>query len=213
MPPASRHQCLIYDGPPSRQLPAIASKMGEMLALNHRCLYLNSPPMVAGVKSYLAAAGIDVAEEIAKGNLVLSSERNYLLGGWQFDVDEMLDSLQRALDQALADGCQGLWATGDMTWEFGPEKNLAKLLEYEWRLERFLREHPQMGGICQYHSDNLPRDIVRKGLLAHSQLFINQTLTIMNPHWLDRESYTPSAAADPKLDFLLDHLFEDQAIN
>ena len=65
-------------------------------------------------------------------------------------------------NQALKDGYQGLWATGDMTWEFGPARDLSKLLEYEWRLEEFIREHPQMGGICQYHTDTLPREILRK---------------------------------------------------
>lgn len=213
MSPASRHQCLIYDGSPSRQLPAIASAMCQMLNQNHRCLYLNSPPVVAGLKSCLAASGIDVAHEIKTGKLVLSSERNYLLGGWQFDVDCMLDSLQRSLTQALADGYQGLWASGDMAWEFGPEKDLSKLVEYEWRLERFLHENPQMGGICQYHSDILPRDILRKGLLTHPQLFINETLTIMNPHYLQPESFTQAATADPELDRLIDRLFEEQAIN
>ncbi len=36
----------------------------------------------------------------------------------------MLHKLEDALDQALSDGYKGLWATGDMTWEFGSEKNL-----------------------------------------------------------------------------------------
>ncbi len=36
-----------------------------------------------------------------------------------FDVPMMLANLEEALDQALRDGYKGLWATGDMTWEFG----------------------------------------------------------------------------------------------
>lgn len=67
--------------------------------------------MVAGMRSYLAATGMDVAN---------------------------------ALDQALDDGYIGLWVTGDMTWEFGPEKNFAKLLEYEWRLEELFHRRPEL---------------------------------------------------------------------
>ena len=88
--------------------------------------------MVAGIKSQLAANGVDVQQSITNGSLVLSSEQSHLLGDWQFDISSMIGSLERALQQALKGGYQGLWATGDMTWEFGPSKDLTKLLEYEW---------------------------------------------------------------------------------
>src|ERR1700744_677186 len=74
MQSAPRHQCLIYKGAPSKPLPALVEAMREKLRQNYRCLYLNSPPMVAGLRSYLAAAGVDVAQEVARGRLILSSE-------------------------------------------------------------------------------------------------------------------------------------------
>ena len=123
MDPASRHQCLIYEGAPSRQLPAVAAATLDKLQQNYRCLYLNSPPMVAGMRSYLAAAGVDVAHEVGKASLVLSSGREHLVGG-HFDVERMMHTLEDALHQALADGYRGLWATGDMTWEMGQKKEL-----------------------------------------------------------------------------------------
>jgi len=50
--------------------------------------------------------------------------------------------------------------TGDMSWEFGNEKNLPKLLRYERQLgELFLRQ-PMLCGICQYHSELLPHQIL-----------------------------------------------------
>jgi hypothetical protein len=76
MDPASRHQCLIYEGAPSRHLPAVAAATLDKLQQNYRCLYLNSPPMVAGMRSYLAAAGVDVAHEVGKASLVLSAKRS-----------------------------------------------------------------------------------------------------------------------------------------
>lgn len=213
MSPASRHQCLIYDGAPSRQLPALASVLREKLEQNRRCMYLNSPPMVAGFKSYLAAEGVDVAQHTEKGSLVLSSDLHHLVGDWHFDVDRMIEMLQRALDQALADGYQGLFASGDMTWEFGPARDLSRLLEYEWRLERFLREHPQMEGICQYHAETLPRDVLRKGLLTHSHLFVNQTLTLLNPHYAHSDPFARPAVADRQLDHALDRIFNQESLS
>jgi hypothetical protein len=80
MEPPFQHQCLIYDGAPSRQLPALATIMREMLRANYRCLYLNSPAMVAGMSSCLAAQGLDVAHELSKSSLVLSSDQSHLSG-------------------------------------------------------------------------------------------------------------------------------------
>lgn len=207
MEPVSRHQCLIYAGPPSRHLPALAVTLRAKLGRNYRCLYLNSPPMVAGIRSYLAAAGVDVEAEMARGSLVLSSAQGHLVEG-QFDVPRMIGTLNSALNQALHDGYAGLWATGDMSWEMGPRKDFTKLLDYEWHLEEFLRAHPEMSGICQYHAETLPRDVLRHGLLAHRSIFVNETLSLVNPEYLRPESFTDRTAASAEIEAALNQLCE-----
>lgn len=179
----SRHQCLIYQGPPSRLLPALAAQLQDKLKDNHRCLYLNSPVMVAGMASQLAAGGVDVAHQVGKGNLVLSSDVEHLSAG-KFDVNHMMRTLDEAVQRALDDGYSGLWATGDMTWELGPKNDFSRLLEYEWRLEELFQKYAALGGICQYHGDTLPREALRKGLQAHPSIFVNETLSMINPHYL-----------------------------
>jgi MEDS: MEthanogen/methylotroph, DcmR Sensory domain len=208
MEPASRHQCLIYGGAPSRHLSALTVTLRAKLLRNYRCLYLNSPPMVAGMRSYLAAAGVDVVAELARGSLVLSAEQGHLVN-MQFDVGRMLRTLGDALQQALDDGYAGLWATGDMTWEMGPRRDFSRLLDYEWRLEEFLREHPQMSGICQYHAETLPREVLRHGLLAHRSLFVNETLSLMNPHYLRQEAYAEATARSADAEAALGRLLEE----
>ncbi len=193
MQPASRHQCLIYRGSPARQLPALAAVMRDKLRERHRCLYFDSPPMVAGLRSYLAASGVDVAGEVEKGSLVLSSDRAHLVNG-RFDADLMLRALDDAISQALIDGYAGLWATGDMSWEMGAEKDTVKLLEYEWKLEDLFRRQPCLSGICQYHADTLPQEGVRDGLLTHQSIFVNETLSRLNPHYITRQTYSTKAS-------------------
>jgi hypothetical protein len=194
-----RHQCLIYEGPPSRNLPAFAAVMRQKLNQHYRCLYLNSRPMVAGIRSYLAAAGVDVAEEAAKGSLVLSTEQQSLNDG-QFDVDRMISSLEDAVDQALKDGYTGFWASGDMTWEFNSSRDFTRLLEYEWRLEELFQRQPALSGICQYHTDTLPREATRQGLLVHPSIFINETLSLINPHYIRCDSFAYETAENQDLD-------------
>jgi DcmR-like sensory protein len=208
----SRHRCLIYEGPPSRQLPALAAAAREKIQQNCRCLYLNSPAMVAGMRSYLAAAGVDVAQETARGSLIFSSAQ-HLLNGDVFDVEYMVDALKSTLERALHDGFSGLWATGDMSWEFGPQKDFSKLLEYEWRLEEFMQTNPQMSGVCQYRSDILPRAAMRHGLISHTSLFVNQTLTLINPQCLRPDRFTRETGANFELDHFINKLISQEAMS
>lgn len=167
-------------------MPALAATMAHKLAENYRCLYLNSPAMVAGMCSCLAGQGVDVVQELAKGSLVLSSDQSQLYGGG-FDVEKMISQLEAAILQALKDGYCGLWASGDMSWEFGNEKNFSKLLRYERRLEELCRSQPALCGVCQYHSDLLPHKVLRESLLTHPAVFINETLSRINPHYTEAE--------------------------
>ena len=114
-----------------------------------------------------------------KGSLVLSSEQGHLKNG-RFDIDRMLEMLSAAVNQALNEGYQGLLGTGDMSWEFGPEKDFSKLVEYERRLEELFQEHPTLFGICQYHTDTLPAQTVQAGVLAHKAFLLNETLSRLN---------------------------------
>jgi MEDS: MEthanogen/methylotroph, DcmR Sensory domain len=205
MEAAPRHHCMIYEGSPSRHLRAMASATREKLRENYRCFYLNSPPMVAGMRSYLAAAGVDVVQESERATLVFSSDREHLLGG-SFDVDRLIQSLEDAVDRALNDGYAGLWATGDMTWELGGEQDFSKLLEYEWRLEESFQTHLALSGVCQYHADTLPREVLRQGLVTHPAIFLNETLAMVNPRYVREELFTEHTVLNPKLESMVSDL-------
>jgi len=206
MEPLPRHQCLIYKGAPSRQLPAQAAMIREKLRQNYRCMYLNSPPMVAGIRSNLWAHGVDVDAVTATGALVLSSERSHLVDG-RFDADRMMQLLETAFEEAMRAGHAGLWATGDMTWEMGPNRDFMKLVEYEWRLEKFFQQHPEMCGICQYHEDTLPREVLRQGLVVHPSIFVSETLQLVNLQYVHAAEYNPAAVQHPDVDAAIDRLF------
>jgi hypothetical protein len=171
---------MIYEGAPSSHLGSIAQTLLERLKANYRCLYLNSPAMVAGMRSHLAAAGLDLQQQIGRGALVLSSDQGHLVKG-KFDTERMIASLRDALQQALADGYEGLWAAGDMTWEFGSEDNLEKLLGYERRLEAFMHAHPALCGVCLYHRDTLPSHALQAARATHPALYLSATLSQLNP--------------------------------
>lgn len=207
----ARHLCMIYDGPPSRSLPVVVAAFRRNLDAGMRCMYLNSPAMVAGFRSQLYASGTDVQREVTRGALVLDSSTNHLVDG-RFVVDRMIDTLDAAIDQAEADGYAGLFATGDMTWEFGPEQDFSRLLEYEWRLEHLFRKQRALAGICQYHRDLLPREAVREGIVSHERVYVSDLLTRLNPHYLvARSPAERRAAVRPDLDDAVDALLAGEA--
>lgn len=196
----SRHQCLIYDGAPSRHLPMLARVMRQKLNQGYRCMFLDSAPMVVGMRSYLAAAGVDVIADVASGRLIMSSERNYLIGGRRFDVDRMLGAIADAVQSALGGGFEGLWASGNIGWELGPERDFSQLLEYEWQLDGFIRENPGLQGICQYHRDTLPAEAVTDGLLSHASLVVDEARSLINPHLCAREAFRKDSRDNPNFE-------------
>lgn len=201
---------MIYKGSPIMQLPAIAAIIHQRLNENFRCLYLNSPHMVTAMRSTLLACGIDPDREIKAGRLILSSEAALQDDG-SFDTGIMLQKLEDLLDAALSDGYKGLWASGDMTWEFGSEENLVKLFDYEWQLEKLFDRRAELCGICQYHQDTLPAESLRQGLSVHKLIFVNETMSMLNPHYIQSRELAEKAANDPRLDEAVNQLCESSS--
>ncbi len=179
-----RHQCMIYQGSAATTLPGLAATLAEKLMAKKRCLFLNSPPVIGWMQKCLAGAGVDVPGETAKGALVLSSDQGHLSGG-RFDTDRMLSLLGEMVDTARADGFAGLWAAGDMTWEFGAERDFDKLLDYEQKLERLFARKPGVEGICLYHVDTVPAGAIQSALQTHRAVYINETLSRVSPWYVD----------------------------
>ena len=138
--------------------------------------------MVAGMRWHLTVAGVDLAAQERRGALVTSSDQGHLSGG-KFEVARMLRLLDDSVKRALVEGYAGLWASGDMTWEFGSEENLDKLLEYERGLEDYMHRNPELSGICLYHRDTLPSHAIQTALMTHPSIYVSAALSQINPHY------------------------------
>lgn len=80
-----RHKCVVYEGSPANYLKPLTGCIRDLLQENWRRLYLNSPAMVAGLRSYVAAEGVNVAGEVSRGALLLSSTQDHIVNG-QFNL-------------------------------------------------------------------------------------------------------------------------------
>lgn len=173
--------------------------MRAKMEKDYRCLYLGAPATLDSIRSSLVAAGVNVEREVSNKRLVLSADREHLVNG-RFDMETMLRRLEDTFHQALHDGYEGLWASGDMSWEMGPYLDYSSLLEYEQRLEVFLRENPRLSGLCQYTVDSLPPQVVRQGLLAHSSIFVDENVSLHNPYFRHADTYMKGVASEILLD-------------
>jgi len=178
---------MIYDGSAGQPIRSISLTVRDRLLAGFRCIYLNSEARIGEFRSSLAETGVDVEAEERNRCLILSSERPHLVDG-HFEITEMLDNLRAELNSALRDGFTGLWATGDMTWEMGPDQDVMKLLKYEWELEKFFQSHPQIGGLCQYNRNTFPKALIEDVISLHPAAFINETLSILNAKFTPMES-------------------------
>jgi hypothetical protein len=200
-----RHQGFMYHGPPSRHIPMMAAVIKARLEQKHRCLYFDSKRMVTGLQSHLAQIGVDVARETATNSLVVSSHLGHLGEDEAFDIDRMIALLEEALDQTLRDGYAGLWASGDVAWEFGPKVDFGQLVEYELRLEDFICAHAEISGICQYHAGVLPPHAMQTGHEMHPSFFIDETQSQLNPAYRARERIGPITSPEAMFDLSLPH--------
>lgn len=149
------------------------------------------------VDGALRQRGVDTTSEMKRGALLLSSERSHLING-SFDVQAMINGLCELIDDAVHDGFQGLYATGDMRWELGPDKNFDLLLEYEALLEKVFREKPLLG-ICQYHRDAIPAQTLKDALVTHRSTYIGDTLNRDNLFYMPPEVLLKSGDKSPSL--------------
>lgn len=166
-----RHTCLLYEGEPSEPIAVVAPLIEDALRQGYRCLYLADPATLTRAAGALEARGVEVSALAARGALVLSAERPHLDAGG-FRPEAMVDSLEGLIDRALADGFEGLFATGDVAWELGEGADLGSLLDYETRLETLFHRKP-LRGICQYRRGALPPRALHDALRAHPRLMVN----------------------------------------
>jgi hypothetical protein len=69
-----------------------------------------------------------------------------------------------------------------------------------------IRDNPLMSGICEYRADTLPRTALPEGALSHPSIFVNQTLSLINPHFLHPGRSIEDAREDEQLVRFVDKL-------
>jgi signal transduction histidine kinase/ActR/RegA family two-component response regulator len=159
------HLCLVYDNV-AEQMAAAVTFLRAGLGQGERCVYIADERTTEEVALALAAGGVNVSGECARGALVLLTRRETYLRAGRFDSRRMIEFLGEAVEEALAAGFAGLRATGEMTWALSPDVSKVSLIEYEAELNDFFPKQRALG-LCQYSRSRFPPAVIRDVLRTH----------------------------------------------
>ncbi|MEU6486427.1 MEDS domain-containing protein [Streptomyces sp. NPDC046887] len=131
--------------------------LAPALERGERLYYFADATDPDAVLAALAARGMDVEAARARGRLdVFTADDTYLAAG-PFDPDAMVGQWHDATAQALADGCTGLRAIGEMSWCARDVPGADRLLEYELRIHReVFARLPRLSALCLYDRRLIP---------------------------------------------------------
>jgi len=168
------HLCLIYENR-QEQMDAIIPFIRKGLERNEQCVYIADENTSESVVDSLQEAGIDAAGAIATGALaVLTKQDAYLKKGY-FDPDWMISFLTEATAKAKEAGFKALRATGEMTWVFGGDPGVERLVEYEAKLNYFFPKNDCLA-ICQYNRKRFPPEIIMDVIRTHPTVIVGSTV-------------------------------------
>jgi hypothetical protein len=159
------HVCPIYEGVAEKLAVAIPF-VTEGLARGERCLYISDDRTIDEFARAIAAAGVDLDQELGRGTLRFLTARDAYLRSGAFQPRAMIAFLRQTEAEALAEGHRGLRYAGDMTWEMGPAVGHERWIEYEALLNQFL-EGSRTVILCQYNRQRFGPDWILDALRTH----------------------------------------------
>jgi PAS domain S-box-containing protein len=164
------HLCPIYTSAAER-LRILVPYFQDGIVRGERCLYLADDVSVDDLR----AQGIGSDEHLARGALVPLTARESFLRNGRFDPDRMFEFFSERLAAAHAEGFAGLRVTGEMIWVLGPDISSAVFLEFEARVNEFLRA-TGIRGMCMYDWRRWQPGILRDVLRTHPLAIIDLRL-------------------------------------
>jgi len=197
------HLCLIHETR-EEQFAAVLPFVSHGLAAGERCVYIADDDTASSVLAAMRSAGVDTEAETSRGALQVLTKREPYLRDGAFDPDAMLAFLEDATNAARTDGFGALRVTGEMTWVLGSEPGTERLLEYEAKLNYFVREHDALA-ICPYSRPRFDPGLLADIIRTHPFVIARSTVCD-NPYYVPPEQFLLPGGAALELDRMIDML-------
>ncbi len=143
-----QHLCGLYQGEHQRK-EMLVPFLHQGLTAGQRALCIVDIRYAEVILGDLRDARTDPQEDLAAGRLcMLTPEQTYVSDGI-FDPDRMIDLLRAQADRAVAEGYAALRLVCDMSWAMELPSTCERLIEYESKLNEFLRTSKCLA-LCLY---------------------------------------------------------------
>jgi signal transduction histidine kinase len=178
------HLCTIQEN--ERDLLAAAAAFIRGGLERGECLYVADASKPEAILAALRSQGVDVDGARSSGMLTISDKRTYLRKG-RFVPDEMIRFLGDSYRAGTAKH-SGFRFGGEMTWVLGGDTGTDKLIEYEAKLNDFLRRN-KVSILCQYFRPDFDDKTILNVLRTHPLVIHRQFMT-ENPYYIPPREFS-----------------------
>ncbi len=199
-----QHLCLIYDTK-EEQFAAALPYLRTGLERGEKCLYIADENIAAAVLDALRKGGTDVDRYLRSGALTITHKQETYLKQGRFDPDWMIGFLTQAAVEAGAARFSGLRTIlGEMTWVLGAGNGTDKLIQYESKLNRFVRDHDARV-ICQYNRTRFSPELIL-GVIRTHPLVVYGGIVCKNPYYVPPDEFLKPNQASLEVERLLTNI-------
>ncbi len=198
------HQCLIYETE-EEKFAAALPYLKAGLERRERCLYIADEASGAAVLDALRKVGTEVDLHLQSGALIVASKQETYLRNGRFDPDLWIHFLTQATHEASAGEFSGLRTLlGEMTWALGEDTAPDSLIEYEAKLNYFVRDH-QVRVLCQYNRNRFSPELIL-GVLRTHPVVVYGGIVSENPYYVPPDEFLKPGQATREVERLLDNI-------
>ena len=198
------HRCLIYENQ-EQQFAAALPFLEAGLQRRERCLYIADENRGTAILDALRKAGTDVERHLQSGALVLTRKQETYLKPGHFDPDWWISFLSRSIQEAGDSRFSGLRTLlGEMTWALGKETPSESLIEYESKLNHFVRDH-DVRVLCQYDRHRFSPELIL-GIIRTHPVVVYGGIICNNPYYVPPDEFLKPNQAAREVERLLSNI-------
>jgi PAS domain S-box-containing protein len=176
------------------------------LERGEQCLYIVDENSADTVLAAMRAQGVAVEKALQTGALAVAGKQDTYLRGGHFNPDNMIRYLTEATRAARKAGFAGFRWTGEMSWKLSGAPGSERLMEYEARLNDFLRDHDACA-LCQYDQHRFAPEVILDVIRTHPLVIFRETVS-RNPYYVPPEDFLQPGHAGREVERLLGNILE-----
>ncbi len=202
-----QHLCLIYDTK-EQQFAAAVPFLRTGLEHHEKCLYIADENSSAAVLEALRKVGTEIDRYLRSGALIVTGKRETYLEHGRFDPDLWIRFLSESTEETAGRFSRLRTLLGEMTWAIGEEIAPQTLMEYEAKLNYFVRDH-DVRILCQYNRKRFSSEFIL-GVIRSHPVVVYGGIVCQNPYYVPPEEFLKPDQPSREVDRLLNNILKGE---